>query len=90
MIITLMFDLCPLSTALSAKIVNLQINDDDTYMAPPVFGRPKCGSFLKCAFIFKMWKVLWVLFFLFLKNTNASCQESMIYYIDKKLLEERA
>ena len=54
MIITLMFDLCPLSTALSAKIVNLQINDDDTYMAPPVFGRPKCGSFLKCAFIFKM------------------------------------
>ena len=27
------------------------------------------GSFLKCAFIFKMWKVLWALFFLFLRNT---------------------
>ena len=29
----------------------------------------KCDSFLKFASIFKMWKVLWVLFFLFPKNT---------------------
>ena len=30
---------------------------------------PKCGSFSKCVFIFKMWKVLRVLFFVFSKNT---------------------
>ena len=29
---------------------------------------PKCGSFLKYAFIFKMWKVSWVLFSLFRKT----------------------
>ena len=29
----------------------------------------KCGYLLKCAFIFKIWKVLWFLFFLFPKNT---------------------
>ena len=32
----------------------------------------KCGSFPKCTFIFKMWKVLWILFFFFLKNTSVN------------------
>ena len=30
----------------------------------------KCGSFSKCAFIFKMYEFLWFLFFLFPKNTT--------------------
>ena len=34
-----------------------------------VFSFSKCGSFLKGVFIFKMWKVLWVFFSFFPKNT---------------------
>ena len=42
---------------------------------------PKCGFFSKCAFIFKMWKVPWVLFFLS-KNTIVNKK----YRYIKKLL----
>ena len=39
-------------------------------------------SFPKCAFIFKMWKVLWVLFFLFPKNTYFLIQYKTKYVLN--------
>ena len=36
-------------------------------------------SYSKCAFIFKMWMVLWVLFFLFPKNTIANKNLYILY-----------
>ena len=58
---------------ISVQWQNIQLT---FHFSKSMFSFLKCDSFLKCAFIFKMWKVLWMLFFHFLKITAPPADES--------------